>query len=144
MTSIKIMKHVDDFEGRLGRKIVARLADTTENLPHDISERLKIARVQALAKRKITRLQNVSELAVSTGSTATHSGGGDSNLWIRIASVLPLLALIAGLFAISAVVDTDRTNDMATIDTELLTDELPPDAYTDPGFAQFLRMNRKD
>jgi hypothetical protein len=34
-----------------------------------------------------------------------------------------------------------RSNELAEIDVEILTGELPPAAYTDPGFAQFLRVN---
>jgi hypothetical protein len=32
------------------------------------------------------------------------------------------------------------TLEIATTDAALLTDELPPDAYTDAGFAQFLKQ----
>jgi hypothetical protein len=144
MTFNKSMTQAGDYEARFGRNVAGRLADTTEHIPNDISERLKVARLQAIAKRKVVRLQEFTEVNVDGSATATRSGGGDGGLWIRIASALPLLALVAGLIAISAAVEVDRTNDMATIDTELLTDELPPDAYTDPGFTQFLRAYRKD
>jgi hypothetical protein len=33
----------------------------------------------------------------------------------------------------------DRANELAEVDTALLTDDLPPSAYADPGFVQFLR-----
>jgi hypothetical protein len=71
-------------------------------------------------------------------------GDNDRSLWNRIASLLPLLALIAGLIAIAVVAEDDRVKELADIDAQLLTDELPPDAYTDPGFAQFLRTNPRD
>ena len=32
----------------------------------------------------------------------------------------------------------------AEIDAALLTDDLPPDAYSDPGFAEFLRSPHGD
>jgi hypothetical protein len=32
-----------------------------------------------------------------------------------------------------------RSIELASIDAELLTDDLPPDAYTDPGFLVFLK-----
>jgi hypothetical protein len=56
-----------------------------------------------------------------------------------VASVLPLVALVAGLVAISVWQEEDRTAEVADVDAALLTDELPPAAYTDPGFAQFLK-----
>jgi hypothetical protein len=34
-----------------------------------------------------------------------------------------------------------RTNEIASLDAELLIDDLPPDAYTDPGFLVFLKSN---
>ena len=36
--------------------------------------------------------------------------------------------------------DTEDESDIASIDSALLLDELPPDAYTDPGFVQFLKL----
>lgn len=134
----------DATEDMLGRNIAARLSDTTDRLPHDISERLKAARMQALSKRKVVKLQMASETSTSGGVVSLHMGDNDRSLWNRIASFLPLLALIAGLITIAVVAEDNRTNDLAEIDAQLLTDELPPDAYTDPGFAQFLRMNRRD
>lgn len=134
----------DATEDMLGRNIAARLSDTTDRLPHDISERLKAARMQALSKRKVVKLQVASETSTSGGVVSLHMGDNDRSLWNRIASLLPLLALIAGLITIAVVAEDNRTNDLAEIDAQLLTDELPPDAYTDPGFAQFLRMNRRD
>jgi hypothetical protein len=132
------------FQDTFGRKIVGRLSDTTTNLPHDISERLKVARMQALSKRKVVKLQTASGLTSSGGVASLHMGGSDSSIWIKMASILPLLALVAGLFAIDYIADETRAIDIATVDTEILTDELPPDAYTDPGFTQFLRINRRD
>lgn len=134
----------DAAEDMLGRNIAARLSDTTDRLPHDISERLKAARMQALSKRKVVKLQMATETSTSGGVVSLHMGDNDRSLWNRIASLLPLLALIAGLITIAVVAEDNRTNDLAEIDAQLLTDELPPDAYTDPGFAQFLRMNRRD
>lgn len=134
----------DATEDMLGRNIAARLSDTTDRLPHEISERLKAARMQALSKRKVVKLQVATEASTSGGVVSLHMGDNDRSLWNRIASLLPLLALIAGLITIAVVAEDNRTNDLAEIDAQLLTDELPPDAYTDPGFAQFLRMNRRD
>jgi hypothetical protein len=52
-----------------------------------------------------------------------------------------LLALVLGLIAINTIQNDDNANELAEIDAALLTDDLPPAAYTDPGFAQFLKMN---
>jgi hypothetical protein len=63
------------------------------------------------------------------------------NLWRRLASVLPLIALIFGLATIHVLQNEFRANEIAQIDAELLTDDLPPAAYTDPGFLIFLKSN---
>lgn len=135
----------DAYEDRVGQNIAARLSGGVDHLPHDISERLKAARMQALAKRKVgSKLQTVPAAAVQGGVVTLQMGGNDRSLWNRIASLLPLLALVAGLISIAFIAEDNRVNEMAEIDAELLTDELPPDAYTDPGFAQFLRMKSRD
>lgn len=128
----------DDF----GKAVALRLSEGTESLPHDISERLKVARAQAVAKRKLVSVQVASTLSVSGGEAALQFGGNDEGWWNRIASFLPLLALVAGLIFIAVLQDEVRTREVAEVDSELLTDDLPPAAYTDPGFAQYLRANQ--
>jgi hypothetical protein len=135
---------INSFQDRFGKSVAARLSEATDQLPHDISERLRFARMQALSKHQVVQVQVAPAMSISGGVASLQLGGGDNSFWVRIASILPLLALIAGLMTIAVISEDDRTNDIAKIDAELLTDELPPDAYTDPGFAQFLRMNRRD
>jgi len=43
--------------------------------------------------------------------------------------------------AISVIQEERRTDELAEVDSALLTDDLPPAAYTDPGFAQFLKTS---
>jgi hypothetical protein len=129
-------QHMD----RLGRLLSNQLTLATPELPHDISERLRIARQSALAQRKplvLTRL-NAATQANANGSLTAPSDEG-LNLWSILASALPLLVLLAGLVTIQWVQQDNRTAELAATDAALLTDELPPDAYTDPGFAQFLK-----
>lgn len=128
----------------LGKAVAFRLSEGSENLPHDITERLKAARAQAVAKRRIVSLQVVTAntLAFSGGEAAMQFGESDGGWMNRIASLLPLLALVAGLISIAVLQDDDRTRELAEVDAELLTDDLPPAAFTDPGFAQFLRVNQ--
>ena len=126
----------------LGRAVARRLSEGAENLPHDISERLKVARAQALAKRKIVSVQTAGAVVQSGGAAALSFGESDGGWMNRIASLLPLLALVAGLISITVLQDDVRTSEVAEVDSELLTDDLPPAAYTDPGFAQYLRVNQ--
>ncbi len=124
------------------RALVARLNQSTEHLPHDITERLRAARVQALARRKIAVVEVELAVSMQNGVATMGTDGEEYGFWRRIASVLPLIALLAGLVSIGWIQDDIRANELAKVDAELLLDELPPAAYVDPGFIQFLRQNR--
>ncbi|MBO9652067.1 MAG: DUF3619 family protein [Variovorax sp.] len=125
------------LEERFGRRVAARLSAGNGELPHEVSERLRAARVQAVARRKVAPQVRTSAALVSRGGAATLGGGW----WTRIGSVVPLVALVAGLMAISMIQEDNRADELAAIDSALLTDDLPPAAYTDPGFAQFLKTS---
>jgi hypothetical protein len=78
---------------------------------------------------------------INGNGTLTGSGDEGLNLWSILGSALPLLVLVLGLTAIGWVQQDDRANELAIIDAALLTDELPPDAYADAGFVQFLKQS---
>jgi len=128
------------LQDRYGLKVAARLSDGAAKLPHDISERLRITRVQALAKRKVSKLAGATPVLSAGGSAIL--GAGDENLgwWGRIVSALPLLALAIGLVTINVVQNENLAKELAVIDAALLVDDLPPAAYADPGFAQFIKI----
>jgi hypothetical protein len=131
-------------EDRFGQLVAARLSDASDDLPHEISERLKAARVMALSKRNVTKVETVSAVVGLGQTAALHLGGERFNWWGRMAAIVPLIALVAGLMAIELVQDDFWADEIASVDAELLTDELPPEAYTDPGFAQYLRASGRD
>ena len=56
-------------------------------------------------------------------------------------SAIPLTALVVGLVVINISQDESSTNDLTEVDAALLTDDLPPAAYSDPGFVQFLKTS---
>ena len=122
---------------RFGRAIAARLSAGTDELPYHVTERLRAARTQALAQRKVAVVRTAPAVVVN-GKTASLTFGG-FGLWGQIASALPLLVLVAGLFVIQTVQDERRATELAEVDAALLTDDLPPAAYADPGFVQFLK-----
>ena len=134
--------HPELLLDRYGLRLAARLNDGAESLPHDIAERLRAARVRAVAQRKRTRTATAPAW-VSAGVGALALGPEDEGLgWFtRISSVLPLVALVAGLLALQAGLDDQVANELAEVDAAILADDLPPAAYTDPGFAQFLKEN---
>jgi Protein of unknown function (DUF3619) len=125
-------------QDRFGLKVAARLSESTDTLPHDIVERLRAARVQALGVHKQPKTMTASAIQ-SNGMSATLSfGDEEAGFWRRAASLIPVLALIVGLVGVNIVDNDNRAKELAEIDAAILTDDLPPAAYTDPGFAQFL------
>jgi protein-S-isoprenylcysteine O-methyltransferase Ste14 len=137
------------LQTRFARRLTALLSEQTAAHPRpDIDERLRVAREQAIARaRQSKRLSSVAVAAsgsVGVGNAAVLSGGPaeDTPWWLRLSSLLPLAVLLAGLLWI------DRHHTMAQIDAAvevdaaILADDLPPEAYRDPGFAEFLKSNR--
>lgn len=126
---------------QVGRSISRCLNEHAADLPHDITERLRVARMQALVQRKPEPVRIfVPQLASAGGLGMGHSDEG-LNLWSRLASALPLIVFLFGLATIHVFQNEHRANEIAQLDTELLIDDLPPAAYTDPGFLIFLKSN---
>ena len=128
---------IDQF----GARIANQLDAATQQLPHDVSERLRAARKQALANRRVS--ETVAAPSVTSQGGSAILGGG-FGLWGRAASWLPLVALTVGLLGIGTLQDQMRASEIAEVDAELLTSELPTTAYTDPGFAQYLKHGAQD
>ncbi len=127
---------------RFGLKVASALDDLP--LAHDISERLRIARQMALAQHKIalaSQVQASSNVFVSGSAAILGGNGNDGFSWMnRLLSALPIIALAVGLVAINMNANTDRANELAEVDTQLLIDDLPPAAHADAGFAQYLKF----
>jgi hypothetical protein len=134
---------VDILQDRFALKATSYLSTGSANLPHDISERLRAARVQAIAKRKIAKIQSAGSTVNMGGSAAMTWGSSDGlGWWGRIGSVMPLIALVVGMLTINSIQNDNRAQEVAEVDAALLTDDLPPAAFSDPGFVQFLKTNR--
>ncbi len=130
-------------EARLGARIAARLEEGALDLPHGITERLRVGRVQALLHRRVTQTQLAPVLA-SAHHAAGTMGGQTPGFWTRASALLPLLALVLGLATIGALQDQERAYELAEVDAELLTADLPPTAYTDPGFLLYLKKSAQE
>ena len=128
------------IEARLGTWFAAGLSKRAEVVPHDVAERLRFAREQAVSRARAARRavpSAVTVVGISARGAATL--GSFVPWWQRAASVLPLLVLVFGLLAIDRWSVREQTLAAADIDAQLLSDDLPPAAYSDPGFAEFLR-----
>lgn len=130
------------------RRVAVRLSEGNADLSYDITERLRAARMQALAQRKRPVTQSARQPAVARqlstqGSSATLSGWGSEggNWWRALVSAVPLTALVVGLVFVNMTQDETVATEIAEVDAALLTDDLPPSAYADPGFLQFLKTS---
>ncbi|MDO8372167.1 MAG: DUF3619 family protein [Polaromonas sp.] len=139
MTNL-LTKRTDALQDRFGLKTAAYLSAGAADLPYDISERLRAARAQAVSMRKIAKMDTAGSLVNTGGSAALTWGSGEGlSWWGRIGTVLPLIALVAGLLVINSIQNDNRAQEVAEVDVALLTDALPPAAFADPGFIQFLK-----
>ena len=153
-TRTRLPAEAEALEARFALRLTARLEAAAQDVPHDIGERLRVARLQALAQARIpAALQRpqakeagtISIILADPGSgTATlgHSGlpGEESVWWSRLGWLVPALALALGLVGLGEWEARERIAQAAQMDTELLGDDLPPAAYLDAGFGEFLRQ----
>jgi hypothetical protein len=130
---------------RLGSRLAARLDKDMPELSYDLTERLRASRMQALAVKKPETVKVLApEMSLSAGQASLKWGGEGDNLWSRVASLLPLIALILGLMVIQSIQSENSALEIAEVDSALLIDDLPPNAYTDPGFLQFLKTQQSE
>lgn len=158
------------LEARFALRVSARLDDATQALPHDITERLRVARMQAVNAAREASVRAAVATPASPPQTEWVLAGAGQGLgslpvaphplhshnrrphqgrnlddtpttwgW-RLASALPLLALVVGLWGINQWYQQQQVEALTEVDIALLSDELPPTAYTDPGFEEFLRV----
>ena len=134
------------LQERFARRVAAALSEQQAVQPrHDIDERLRVAREQALERRprsrEVAQAAGAAVMVNGSGSAALGGSGSDSATpwWLRL---LPLLLLLAGMFLIEQRYTSSQIEAAAEIDAAILADDLPPEAYRDPGFAEFLKRER--
>jgi hypothetical protein len=136
----------DDLQARFGLRVAAMLGERARATPPDISERLRFAREQAVARAQATRRQ--AKVAAASGTVVVSQGRSAAlaehpGWWIKLASAMPLAILVFGLVAIDRMHDRAQIAAAAEVDAALLADILPPDAYSDPGFAEYLKATQQ-
>lgn len=123
------------LEQRFALRLRAHLQNAESSLGHDIEQRLQFARKRALAVAHTVATRDASSLLITGGSAAL----GTTPWGWRLASLLPFVVLATGLLLIGQLQREQDIHAAAEVDAVLLADELPPAAYSDPGFAEFLK-----
>ena len=134
-----LARQQEAIEARVALRLAGALSESAQQLPHDISERLRVARHRAVERAAAARRTSVPIVLEQAGGTSVM--GWAPPVWLRLASLMPLAVLLAGLVLIQQYHDHEQIVVAAEIDAALLTDELPPTAYGDPGFAEYLRSD---
>ncbi len=117
------------------------LDESAARLPYRVTHRLEVARNAALARQRTTEVQFAPSAA---GVGGLRLSPGEHPLWWRLGvTLVPMMVVAFGLMAISVWNDTETADEIAEIDTAVLTDEVPLAAYTDRGFGVFLKNSRQ-
>jgi cytochrome c-type biogenesis protein CcmH/NrfG len=111
---------------------IRQLLNQGLNLNAKQAERLRAARERALAAR---RPEPAGALAWADNVVGSFGGWGGVSLRL----VAPLVALIVSVAALQSWQQNRVISDFEEIDSMLLTDELPIDAYLDRGFQNWLK-----
>ena len=99
-----------------------------------------MAREQAVVRARQVRLAQPATATARVVSGGSIALGQPPSGWLRLASVLPLMLLVLGLVLIQHLHDQAEIHAAAEVDAALLADDLPPEAYGDPGFVAFLKQ----
>ena len=98
------------------------------------AERLRAAREQALARQKPERAH-----ALEFARHAGGRSGGWAGLALRV--FLPVIMLLVAVGGVYVWQQGQRIAEIEEIDAQLLTDDLPIDAYLDRGFQNWLKRS---
>jgi Protein of unknown function (DUF3619) len=136
------------LETRFAQRVAAALTEQQVAAPRrDIEERLRVAREQALVRARDAKRSAAAPAVVATGGGTVALGGPDDAAgtpwWLRLSSLLPLAVLLGGLLLIDRNYTQAQIEAAAEVDAAILADDLPPEAYRDPGFAEFLKAERR-
>ena len=136
--------HRDGLEARFGVRVASMLGERAQSTAPDISERLRFAREQALTRAQAARRQvQAASAPVVVGRGRAATLANPLGWWFKLGSAAPLALLVLGLAGIAHVHDKAQIAAVAEVDAALLSDDLPPAAYTDPGFAEYLKTSRE-
>jgi hypothetical protein len=124
-------------------RIVKGALDSGLTLSPDIAARLRVARERALDRQRAP----ASELVLAQADRTGGRSGGPSSALSRI--LLPAAFLVAAAYGLqywqeaqqAANLSAQQASDLADIDSEVLTGDLPIKAYLDEEFDSWLKRS---
>jgi hypothetical protein len=97
----------------------------------------KLARLRAAREQALQRQRPETESVLAWAGNMVGDLGGWSGLSLRL--LAPVIALSVAVSAIYTWQQNQRAAEVEEIDAQLLTSDLPIDAYLDRGFQNFLK-----
>jgi hypothetical protein len=105
-----------------------------------VAERLRAARERALERRRIAREPSLAWAGgVNAGTDDGAAGGFGDTRCFSLRMLLATVLLVSGLFGIYRGQQAQQAAEVEELDAQLLTDDLPIDAYLDRGFEAWLK-----
>lgn len=124
-------------ETNFAHKVCLHLNETLDVISPDMNKRLDQARHIALSQQKKESPLTVQVLKEAGIGLSTYRSSMIDKVGMTIVSLL-LIAFLMGFFHYE---EQRHIQKMANLDVAVLTDELPPKAYTDSGFCAYLERN---
>jgi hypothetical protein len=104
-----------------------------------VAERLRAARERALERRRIAREPSLAWAGSAAPVADDVAGGFGDTRGFSLRMLLATALLLAGLFGIYRGQQDQQAAEVEELDAQLLTDDLPIDAYLDRGFEAWLK-----
>lgn len=125
-----------------GAAFARALRQGEQAVPHDIRERLRVARLAAVHahQRALAR-----QAAQDEASTIARRRQSPFSGWRKALAALPIAAA-AGIGAIfmQGAVSEDVPHQQVETDLHILSSEVPPSAFADPAFGEYLKRHKLD
>lgn len=127
-------------EARLAARLAGALSERTHVLPDGVETRLRFAREQAIARSRVGAVAAAGPVSWSAGGALVW--GRLASWWPQVGALLPVMVLAVGSLMVADLKQREDVSVAAEIDAALLADDLPPEAYADPGFVAFLKLQQ--
>lgn len=118
-------------QDQIGKELAGMLRVRAERLEPSIEARLAAARKTALQAAASAHAPELVAVAAGAAGSGTRQRG-------RWTVLLPAALLLVGLLGIAHSQWLQETLGLADRDATVLRDKLPPNAYGDPGFNEYL------
>jgi hypothetical protein len=123
-------------EDLFARQLCRALDQGTHSLDRSVTERLRAARERALQRQFVAVAATA---IVGAGGTALLSGNDEKH---PLRTALAILALLIGVGFSYYWNGFTQAKEQEVIDSAMLADDLPPNAYLDKGFQAWLQEDQ--